>query len=121
MAKRRGNAEGSIYRDARGFYRAAVSLNNGKRKYLSGKTRDEVAKKLTAALDAHDKRLPVPGLRLTTARYLTDWLADTVKPSRKPLTYIGTGASWTTTSSRLLARCHSHASGLRTSRESRRR
>ena len=33
---KRGNNEGSIYLDGRGFYRAAITLDNGKRKYLSG-------------------------------------------------------------------------------------
>jgi integrase len=84
---KRGNGEGSIYQDSRGFYRAAVTLDNGKRKYLSGKTRQAVGKKLNAALDANEKRLPMPGLRLLTAKYLSDWLEQTVKPSQKPLTY----------------------------------
>src|SRR5262245_14969818 len=86
MAKR-CNGERSIYKDARGFYRAAISLDNGTRKFLSGRTREQVSKKLTSALEAHEKRLPLPGVRLSTAKYLTDWLEDTVRPSHKPLTY----------------------------------
>src|SRR5262249_21279302 len=58
-----------------------------KRKYLSGKTRQDVAKKLNAALETRQKGLPIPGLRLSTTKYLTQWLEDTVKPSQKPLTY----------------------------------
>jgi hypothetical protein len=84
---KRGNGEGSIWKDGRGFYRASVSLDTGKRRSYSGRTRDEVKDKLHAALAAHDKHLPLPGVRLSTARYLNDWLEETVKPSRKPLTY----------------------------------
>src|SRR6266542_3065982 len=84
---KRGNGEGSIYQDSRGLYRAAVTLENGKRKYLSGRTRQDVARKLNAALESREKGLPVPGQRLTTAAYLNDWLENTVKPSQKPLTY----------------------------------
>jgi len=84
---KRGNGEGSIYQDSRGLYRAAVTLESGKRKYLSGRTRQDVARKLNAALESREKGLPVPGQRLTTAAYLNDWLENTVKPSQKPLTY----------------------------------
>jgi len=85
---KRGNGEGSIYLDSRGLYRAAVTVDGGKRRYLSGKTRAEVAEKLTAALDARHKGLPLPGVRLTTERHLMTWLEDTVKDSLKPLTYV---------------------------------
>src|SRR5262249_37612357 len=84
--KSRGNGEGSIYFDGR-MYRAAVTIDGGKRKYLSGKTRAEVAKKLNAAIDARDKGLPLAGLRLSTAELLDYWLEHNVKPSQKPLTY----------------------------------
>src|SRR6266545_6421177 len=84
---KRGNGEGSIYQDGRGFYRAAITLDNGKRRYLSGKTRQDVAARLNTAIETRTKGLPLPGLRLTTARFLSDWLEQTVKPSQKPLTY----------------------------------
>src|SRR5215471_653347 len=84
---KRGNGEGSIYQDGRGLWRASVSLDNGKRKYLGGKTRQDVAKKLNAVLETHQKGLPLPGLRLSTTNYLTQWLEQTVKPSQKPLPY----------------------------------
>jgi integrase len=46
-----------------------------------------VAKKLNAALDAHDKGLPLPGERLTLGTYLADWLEQAAKPKLKPSTY----------------------------------
>ena len=33
---KRGNGEGSIYQDNRGLWRASVTLEHGKRKYLLG-------------------------------------------------------------------------------------
>ena len=45
---KRGNGEGSVYFDDRmKLWRATVQLGGGKRRYLSGKTRQEVAQKLT--------------------------------------------------------------------------
>ena len=80
---KRGNGEGSIYQDSRGLWRAIVSQPDGKRKYLSGRTRQVVAKKLTAALEAQDRGLPLPGDRLTLEKYLAEWLANTIKPGRR--------------------------------------
>jgi integrase len=86
---KRGNGEGSIYFDERtGLYRAAVSLPNGKRKYLSSKTRAGVARKLTDALRDVQHGLPLPGERLTLEKHLTDWLENTIKPGRRPGTYL---------------------------------
>jgi integrase len=84
---KRGNGEGSIWRDSRGFYRASVSMDDGKRRFYSGKTREQVREKLHEALAAQNKHLPLPGVKLLTAKYLNDWLEESVKPSRKPLTY----------------------------------
>jgi hypothetical protein len=69
---KRGNGEGSICQDTRGLWRASVSLEGDKRKYLSGLRRQVVAKKLTAALEAQEKGLPLPGERLTLEKYLAD-------------------------------------------------
>jgi len=43
--RRRGNREGSIYQIRDGRWRAAVVLTDGRRKYVSAATREEVAKK----------------------------------------------------------------------------
>jgi integrase len=85
---KRGNNEGSIYEDPRGFYRASLSVDGGKRKYFSGKTRKDVAKKLNTAIEAQDKGLPLPGERLTLEKYLADWLANTIKPGRRAGTHL---------------------------------
>src|SRR5437667_5991364 len=85
--KGRGNGEGSVYQRSDGKWCAAVSLERGNRKVLYGRTRKEVADKLNDALRDAKRGLPLPSGRLTTAKYLTDWLEQTVKPSQKPLTY----------------------------------
>ena len=90
---RRGNGEGSIYKReqrhtrkdgtvvTRTVWCAAVSLEFGERKMLYGKTREEVANKLKGDTGK-------PTVQLKTAQYLAQWLEDTVKPARKPLTYV---------------------------------
>jgi hypothetical protein len=51
--KRRGKGEGSIYRRKDGRWVDQYEVN-GKRRYVSGKTRAEVAKKLTKAIAERD-------------------------------------------------------------------
>ncbi len=70
-----GNNEGSIIRRADGRWQARVSLDAGNRKYFYGKTRQEVAAQLTAALRDRDQGVPlVLDERQTLAQYLdTGW------------------------------------------------
>ena len=75
MAGTRGNGEGSIYQRRDGAWCAAVSLPDGRRKVLYGRTRAEASRKLTDTLKAVGSGLPVPGVRLTVGAYLADWLA----------------------------------------------
>src|SRR5215471_19115751 len=97
---RRGNGEGSIYdrvqrrrlKDGtvveKTIWCASVSLDYGERKVIYGNTREEVAAELVRILGARQGGLAVPGVRLKVGPYLEQWLEDTVKPSRKPLTYV---------------------------------
>ncbi|ETA00428.1 site-specific recombinase XerD [Frankia casuarinae] len=88
---RRGAGEGAIYKDASGRWRATVDLGwkDGKRqrKYLSGKTRTEVAEKLRALRrEQEDGVAVVTGVKpLTLDEWLTFWLdtiaARKVRPS----------------------------------------
>lgn len=84
---KRGNGEGSIYQDSRGLYRAAITLDNGKRKYLSGRTRQAVAKKLGAALEARENGTIITAPRQTVAQFFERWLADVVRPNLRPRSY----------------------------------
>ncbi len=84
--KRRGHGEGSIYKRADGRWEGRLSLPGGRRKAYYGKTRGEVARKLTAALKTTQDGLPLIGERQTTRQYLERWL-ESVKPSLRPSTH----------------------------------
>jgi integrase len=86
---KRGNGEGSInWQASKDRWAAAVTLEDGKRKVLYGKTRQDVGKKLAAALRDADQELPLPDGRLTVAQYLVEWLEQSAKPRLKPSTYV---------------------------------
>ena len=84
--RKRANGEGSIYRRADGRWAASVSVNHGRRKYLYGRTRHDVARKLTATLKARQDGLPIVGERQTMIQYMEGWL-ESVKASLRPRTW----------------------------------
>ena len=71
---RRANGEGSIGRTSDGRWWARVSLPDGRRKALYGKTRAEVAAKLAAVLKATHDGTVVPSDRLTAGAFFAQWL-----------------------------------------------
>lgn len=81
MAKRRGNAEGSIYRrKSDNKWVGSVSLADGKRKVIYGRTRDEVAKKVTNLLKTIADCLPIQtDERTTVGQFLESWLEQSAK------------------------------------------
>lgn len=84
--KRRGNREGSIYRDGRGRWRGAVVLSDGRRKYVSGRTRKEVADKVATLTS---KRLSGGAIvmgRGSVGEWLEEWLAHDACESVRPST-----------------------------------
>ncbi len=83
---KRGNNEGSITRRSDGRWQARITLENGKRKSLYGKTRQEAAQRLTAALRQRDQGLPLVEEKQTVKQYLAGWLA-TIKPSVRVRTW----------------------------------
>jgi len=83
---KRGNGEGTICQREDGRWVAAVSLGDGRRKWLYGKTRQEVGEKLTVTLRARQQGLPVAEGRETLAVYLARWL-DGVRPSLRARTW----------------------------------
>jgi integrase len=84
MARKRGNGEGSIYpvKDNSGRvtgYRGSywVHTTSGpKRRYLSGKRREDVADKLAKALANRADGLVFDAGTLTLGEYLDRWLKD---------------------------------------------
>ena len=84
MAKnsRRGNGEGTITHRADGRWEARITLLDGRRKCFYGRTRQEVATKLTKA--QHDQGIGLPIItdeRLTVRAWLEQWL-ETMRPPR---------------------------------------
>jgi integrase len=86
VAKRRANKEGTIYCRKDGRWVAAVMLPDGRRKSYYGKTRDEVAQKLTRGLKTIQDGLPVPSDQLRVGRYLQEWL-QSARHSIRPSTW----------------------------------
>lgn len=74
MAGKRGHNEGSIYQRADGRWCCQVSQANGKRRYLYGKTRREVAQQLSRVQREQQEGLPSGDARQTLGAYLLEWL-----------------------------------------------
>ncbi|MFI9576064.1 tyrosine recombinase XerC [Microbispora rosea] len=87
---KRANGEGSVfpYKDGWAGY-VWVSTPEGKRtrKWAYGKTREETHEKWLKLHELASKG-PVPTKHPTVAAYLTQWLAEVVKPNREPTTYV---------------------------------
>jgi len=92
MAKRRGDNEGSVYRDRDGRWRGSVHLGyrGGKRirKVVSGRTRAAVSEKMKELLRSQQLGLPIQPDRQTVGVYLQHWLEQSVKNTVRPKTYI---------------------------------
>lgn len=94
MARRRGNGEGSIYpvrgKDGRvKGYRAAYVVHTAegpKRRYLSGRRREDVRDKLAKALSDRAEGLISDAGALTIGEYLDCWLKD-VRDTVRESTY----------------------------------
>lgn len=88
---RRGNGEGSIYQLPDGRWRGAVFLGyrNGKpyRKYVTRRTRAEVAAELGRLLEAHRRGQLVTTGRITVREWFTTYLEQVAKPKLRPRTF----------------------------------
>ncbi|MFI8182064.1 site-specific integrase [Actinacidiphila glaucinigra] len=90
MSGKRGNGEGSIYPYKNGYAAYVwVTTPDGKRKrkYVYGKTRDEVHGKWIN-LHAEAKKGPVATRHRTVAAFLAYWLESIVRPHLAPLSYV---------------------------------
>src|SRR5215212_7840489 len=89
MAKRRGNGEGTITRRKDGRWEArytAQTADGPRRKVLYGKTRAEVAQKLTKAMADRNGGLVFDDENLSLGEYLDRWLNDSVRDNVRPRT-----------------------------------
>lgn len=85
-SKRRGAGEGTIVKRLDGRWAAAVSVGNGRRKWLYGRTRREVAIKLTTAMKSIQDGIALPPERQTLNTFAVQWLAS-VRPKLKSSTH----------------------------------
>jgi integrase len=90
MAKRRANGEGTITKRTDGRYHAAAYVyrpdGTRVRKFVYGKTRDEVSGKLTEIQEKTRQGIPAATSSMAFGDYLTYWL-ETIAPTRlKPAT-----------------------------------
>lgn len=88
----RGQNEGSIRQRKDGIWEARYTIgrdSQGKqlRKSIYGKSRSEVAKKLTKALNDLNSGVYVEPSKITVASWLDTWLEEYKKPTVKPKTY----------------------------------
>ncbi|GAA3894207.1 site-specific integrase [Streptomyces lacrimifluminis] len=91
MARRNANGEGTIYqrKDGRWVSSVWVQTTSGepKRKYLYGKTRAEVSKKLTEVKAKDDQGIPTPDKAWKLSPFLDYWLEEVVKKEDALRTY----------------------------------
>ena len=85
--RKRANGEGSIYQRADGLWVAAITGVDGRRQRFYARTRAEVGRRLTEALQRRDLGEIGPAGQDTVAAWLETWLA-TVKPTLRPRTWI---------------------------------
>ena len=74
---KRGNSEGSIYRQRDNLWAASITLDTAegrKRKYFYGKTRKEVQEKLAAAMHDRQQGTLVMTPNQTVEQFLANWL-----------------------------------------------
>lgn len=85
----RGAGEGTILLRKDGRWCAALREEKERRKYLYGRTREEVAEKLNKAIGRRIDGLPLPNDRITVRAFLEEWLEHTVRQGVRPWTYRG--------------------------------
>lgn len=89
---RKGNNEGSIYKDKQGHWRALISIpsvdGSQKRKYLYGRTRKEVADKMYAILNQIRTDTYIEPSKVTLYEWLCTWLEQYCKNEVRLSTYV---------------------------------
>lgn len=90
-SRRRHRGSGSVYQIKPGTWKGAAEVSYGvgarKRVTVSGKTRDEVERKLRETLVGIDHGVPVQDGRRTLGEWLDQWLEQVVMPRCRPATY----------------------------------
>jgi integrase len=91
MAKRNANGMGTVTKRKDGRWQAAVYVpqpdGTEKRKFVYGKTREEVEDKRRELVDRARSGIPLPTRSPRLCEWLPLWLEEIVKPQRKKGTY----------------------------------
>lgn len=82
----RASGEGSIGKRKDGTYYGAIRLD-GKRQWVYGETRREVADKLKELRRKAEQGMSIDGSKITLGAFLNRWLEEVVKKKNKPKTY----------------------------------
>lgn len=85
---RRGHGEGSYRKRANGTWEWRISLPDGSRPSVYGKTKREVTEKAKDLLAALDDGIDVIGARRSMGEFLASWMADVVVPGRRMHTVV---------------------------------
>ena len=90
--KSRANGDGDVFprKNKAGkvtSYRGAYVGPDGKRRYVSGKTKEEARKKLRQARGEAERGLVSDGGNVKLSEYLLRWLNESVRGSVKFVTY----------------------------------
>lgn len=89
MEPKRANGEGSIYLRSDGRWTGALSLPDGRRKQVYGRSEAEVRRKVAAERRSLDAGSFTDARGITVAEFLDQWLADVVRPNVRPWTFSG--------------------------------
>jgi integrase len=89
---KRANGDGDIWprKNKTGqitSYRGAYYGPDGKRRYVSGKTKEDARRNLRKARGNADRGIVADGGNVKLAAYLARWLNDSVRGSVKPITH----------------------------------
>src|SRR5262245_8374747 len=86
MAGKRGNSEGSIRKRSDGRWEARLILEDGSRRSLYGRTRQEAVRLLAEALRKREQGITDLGDRQTVEQFMTSW-TELAKHTIKPRTW----------------------------------
>lgn len=86
--RRRGRGEGTVYQRSDGRWAAEISLEDGRRKTLYGKTQEAVIQKLRQAQFEQKQGILATGPKQKLADHLTYWLEQVKKRYVRPATYV---------------------------------
>jgi integrase len=71
---KRGNREGTIMKRVDGRWHGRLTISDGKRKHICGKTRQEVARHMVEIQHEIDSGLPILDERQTVGQFLETWI-----------------------------------------------